>query len=726
MGNLKNGISIYSGIDRIKEQRVIPLDLFLEDIKEGKWQDLVLKIRLIEDEAERNAAKKGAPCVTIAGTFKERYDANLLQHSGYVAIDIDKVKDPEALKTILSEDKYVVAVFTSISGRGLCVLFKVVPAKHKEAFQGIGEYLYNEYKIVNFDPTSINVSRPRFVSWDPNIYINEGQVPTFTSYPKNKPPKRVEKVIYSDDDFGEILAQVVSRRLNLCDNYYEWLRIGFALVHQFSENGRQYFHTISQYSRGYNSNLCDQQYSACLRHKSSDVTTISTFYYYAKEAGLSLYTERTKKIAYSAINGKKGGLNAIQIAENLEKYENITGAEDIIKQVMDNNIELDEEGLLEQLEMLIRQSCELRRNDITRYIENKNIVLQQKDLNTIFIKAKKIFEKLNYELMDRLINSDFVPGYDPLLDFFEKHKDAYPVDACKGNIEKLFSSVKTRSSELLLYYGTKWLGGLISTAHGEHSPLMLVLVGETQGTGKTEFFRRLLPKELQSYFAESKLDAGKDDEILMCQKWIIADDEMGGKSKKESKRLKELTSKQVFSLREPYGRNNVELRRLAVLCGSTNDNEILNDPTGNRRILPFEVFSIDHEIYNGVDKVGLLMEIYYMVMNGFEWKLTREDIEQLKENTDIFQTTKLEEELISKYYRPGTDHDGERMTATDIKVALEGWSNQKLFLDAVGKSLKSLGFIQKNTRIDGKVVRTYFVEKLIQGLPPTEVDDLPF
>src|SRR5690606_8591490 len=122
---------------------------------------------------------------------------------------------------------------------------------------------------------------------------------------------------------------------------------------------------------------------------------------------------------------------------------------------------------------------------------------------------------------------------------------------------------------------------------------------EKQGTGKTEFFRRLLPPELRQYYAESKLDAGKDDAILMTQKLIIMDDEMGGKSKKESKHLKELTSKQVFTLREPYGRMNVDLQRLAVLCGTTNDLEILND-LHNRRQIPIEVYGIDHEAYNAI------------------------------------------------------------------------------------------------------------------------------
>jgi len=59
----------------------------------------------------------------------------------------------------------------------------------------------------------------------------------------------------------------------------------------------------------------------------------------------------------------------------------------------------------------------------------------------------------------------------------------------------------------------------------------------------TAELRRLLPKPLANYYAESKLDGGKDDDILLTKKLIIMDDEFGGKSKFEAKRFKELTSK---------------------------------------------------------------------------------------------------------------------------------------------------------------------------------------
>jgi predicted P-loop ATPase len=490
-------------------------------------------------------------------------------------------------------------------------------------------------------------------------------------------------------------------------------------VHHFGEAGRQHFHIISQYSAKYDSVKCDKQYTACLRHKGSNQATIATFYYYCKLAGVQIYSERTRKIAYSAQHGKKGGLSAKQVADNLQKFEDITDSIEIVKQVMDNDIELKgEDCLIDQVELWIRQTYDLQRNEITRYIENNGEIIKQKDFNSIYIKGKKVFDKLTYDMVDRLINSDFIDDYNPFTRFFDEHKDIKST----GHIEALFKSVNAKDGQFLQHFGKKWVVSIISSIHGEHSPLMLVLSGEIQGTGKTEFFRRLLPKELQKYYAESKLDAGKDDEILMTQKLLIMDDEMGGKSKKESKRLKELTSKQTFSLREPYGRNNVDLNRLAVLCGTTNDNEILNDPTGNRRIIPIQVTSINHDCYNRVDKVALFMEAYHLWQSGFQWKLDRHDIDYLGMDNKSFEVTSLEAELIQKFYEPGNDDYGcEYLTASEIKVDIEDKTRQKLLLDKIGKELKRLGFVQEVRKLDGRPRRVYNVRKVAQ-LPKTGLE----
>lgn len=716
-------ISYYPNTTATKSQKSIPLDLFIEGIRDGKWQDIVLPIRTIADKAARDEAKKKAPCVTPAGLFKTRKDDGLEKHSGIIAIDIDGVEDTDELKSLLCYDNRILCAFVSISGRGLCLLYRINPARHREAFAGISEYLHDNHKVIA-DPTSVNISRLRFVSFDPGLYYNPN-AEKWTIYPKNKPPKKVDRILYAADDFGEIIDQIVSRRLNLCENYHEWLRIAFALAHQFNERGREYFHIVSQYSSKYDPVVADKQFSACLKHyNAGGQATIATFYYYCKSAGVRIYSERTRKIAYAASSGKKSGLSAQQIAANLEKFENISNALPLVEEVINSGVEIQgEDGLVDMLIMWLRQNYSLRRNAITRYVEDNGTPIKLVDLNSIFLSAKKVYEKTTFELIDRIINSKEIEEYNPFLDFISNHIGD---GSGEGHIAAVFASVACNDSEYLLHFGRKWLVSLIATIHGEHSPLMLVLSGEEHGTGKTEFFRRLLPRELHDkYYAESKLDAGKDDEILMTQKLLIMDDEMGGKSKKESKRLKELTSKQTFSLREPYGRNNVDLNRLAVLCGTTNDAEILNDPTGNRRIIPIHIRSIDQPAFNAVDKIALFMEAVQLWKSGFQWRLDKHDIAYLNKDAAEFEVTTVEAELLGKYFEPAEGQFyGEFMTTSEIKDFIETQTKQKLVLDRLGKELKKKKFVRQAKRIGAAVHYGYQVKK-IGGLQNPYAPQLP-
>ena len=68
-------------------------------------------------------------------------------------------------------------------------------------------------------------------------------------------------------------------------------------------------------------------------------------------------------------------------------------------------------------------------------------------------------------------------------------------------------------------------------------------------------------------------------------KLIVLDDEMESRTKAESRTIKHLTSKDIFTVREPYGTYNIDLKRLAVMCANNNDPEILTDKTGNRRVI---------------------------------------------------------------------------------------------------------------------------------------------
>lgn len=695
-------VSIFSNIKQTKGGKEIPVDILLQYIQEGQWQDEVLAVR--------NGKKdKGAlPAACMSGIFSERKIAGLTRHSGIICIDVDDVDDPQELKSLLCPDRYVYAAFVSAGGKGLALLFRVNPDKHAEAFEGLQEYLYTQYQVV-IDPSCRDVSRARFVSYDPYLYLNE-HADKFCQYPKKQPAalKKIPEVVFVKSDFDCIVQEIVARRLDITDGYTAWLRIGFALSDKFGESGRTYFHQISQFNGDYRPDLCDRQYTNCLKAKKTGIT-IASFYYFARQAGLRLFSEQTKLIVQSATFAKKGARTKDSVVKYLAEAEGISPEEstDIVEQVFANNIKVDSDSEIDAVELWMRQNYELRRNMITRYIENAGKPLQAKDLNSIYISAKKVFDKCSYELVDRLINSDFTQDYNPLLEFFERQQDRQP----SGTIRALFDTIESDTGmqgaeffpDYKYHFGVRWLVGMISAAHGRHSPLMLVLSGREQNTGKTEWWRRLLPEELKPYYAESKLDAGKDDEILMTQKLIIMDDEMDGKSKQDEKRLKGLTSKQVFSLREPYGRNNVDLQRLAVLCGTSNENELLTDPTGNRRIIPINVLGIDHAAYNAIDKIDVIMEAYHLYKSGFRWELTKDDIKLLNDNTTAFIENSIEEELINKYYELPSDDKKAYIsyrTGTDIKVRLELASGQRLSKRKLCAELKKLGFVQTNRRLN--------------------------
>ena len=723
-------ISIYSNIKDTKSEQFTTVDLLLAGIKDGKWQDEVLPVRTVpsrlppgasskEIKAARTELKKRLPNVTISGYFaNERVDGKITQHSGLIALDFDNLADPEGFKDTIAQDRHTYAAFISVSGTGVCALWKIDGSKHRLAFGSIQEYLRTN-GLPAADPSGVNESRARFVSYDPSLYWNEEAV-KFTSYTKPKEIKHIPKVIYAENDFQHIIRTIHDRNLCLADTYHEWLRMGFALAHKFGESGRGTFHEISSHSSKYSEGECDKQYDHCLKGAAKDGVTIGTFYHYVKQAGIPFYSEETKLIASTASNLKKAGLSKEAIIKNLEQHSQIPAAVSapIVTQIVDHGVELEGVGSdskIPEIEVWLRSQYDLRTNTLTGYVENNGIPLEEKALNSIFIAAKKIFnQNAPTATMKELIHSEFTPTYSPLLDFFRENQLNIPEDP-QGAINALWATVTTDNPAYLVEFGTKWLVSLIAAAHGQHSPLMLILTGE-QGTGKTEFFRRLLPPQLSQYYAESKLNSGKDDHILMTQRWLILDDEISGKSKKEEDQMKSLLSAQEFSLRKPYGSGNVTLRRLAVLAGTSNKEQVLADPTGNRRFIPARFISCNFREYNAINKTQLIMAAYALYKQGFKWEVTREDAIRLNEATQHFEQNSMEQELILRHYTAGKNGFGEWVTVTDIKVYLEGASGQKLRSVQIGQEMDRLGFFSRRASLVAGISSTVYLVVKVSGI----------
>lgn len=666
---------------------------YIEAIRSGTWQDDVLNVRAGKLD------KSKVPAVTISGVFKERKASQLIEHSGFICIDVD-AKDQICKIDIdqIKADPYVYAVHLSVRGFGYAVLIKIEPERHLDAFLGLEQYFFVNYSIV-VDKSCKDTSRLRYVSYDPDIYVNQ-KAKVFKKYlPKKEVKKQKIKTIVVKSDFDAMVNQAAP--MNLFDDYQNYIMLAFALTSEFGAAGRFYFHQLCSSSPKYDQTRADKDYDKALSRSGSGIT-IASVYYIFKEAGIQITSERTEQIK-----------TIVKLADNPKQLLAEMGIKDD-ENLIDKFQRQAEKTQLDEIVELIKIN-KIRFNEVTRNFEINGENLDDRLLAKFYASVwQKIDDSISKEKIWTLIMSkENTPTFNPIQDWFTNNSHLKPDNEFKKlkecfNIKPMMfiNDKEVLIEDYLDVYLKKWLLGIIGSAHGTYSLMILVLIGE-QGTNKTEFFRNLLPSELQKYYAESNLDEGKDSEILMCKKLLIVDDEFGGKSKKDATKLKRLSSQQTFSIRAPYGRISEDLNRLAVLGGTSNDPEVINDPTGNRRIIPVNIIGFDIEKYKKIDKSKLFIELYNeWKADKKGWFMDADDITFLNQinvkNTEVC----VEEEILSgTIYGPFAE-----ITATEIKVAIEmKYPSIKTNTKRIGMVLKKMGFEQEVVKRNGILKRIYRV-----------------
>lgn len=689
-----------AGNQSSKPIQEIEFENYLSNVKNGLWQDEVLAYRT------GNFQKEKLQCITASGTFSERSESKMIAHSGFICVDLD-AKDQIVKFDIekIKEDPYVYAVHQSVGGFGYAVFFKINPEKHKESYLGLEKYFLDNYKLI-VDPAPKNVCSLRFVSYDPDLFQNE-KSKVFKQYVK-KETKKDTQTFYPTtiNDFDEVVREVQNRSLNLCDDYETWVNFAFGLVAEFGINGKNYYHAFSCQSPKYTYESTEKMYDIALKRNKSGVT-IKTIYYHCKNAGINIVSEKTKQIATITKLSSTKEEAKIKLKE--------LGIEDngLVDKIKDED---REKTTLDEVVDLIKIS-NIRFNEITRNYEFNKEQMTDRVLAKFYSKCWKLIdEDLSKDKIFTLVeNPENTTSYNPIKLFFAKNEHLKPT----GNFELLCSCFEVEHRVIhegktalvdnyLQIFLKKWLLSIIGSAHGTYSLMILVLNGK-QGISKTEFFRNLLPLELREYYAESNLDEGKDSEILMTKKLLIVDDEFGGKSKKDATKLKRISSQQTFSIRRPYGKVSEDLNRLAVLGGTSNESEIINDPTGNRRILPVNVVNFDLVKYRTIDKTELFMELYHeWQKDRTGWFLTTNEIEDLNRSTLNNQEVMSEEELILECV---TKDDYTEMTNTQIKLKLEGkYPSFRTSSKRIGVALKKCGFEPAIKLVEGKTQRVYKVK----------------
>ncbi len=283
-------INIFDRISHTTNGGTITIPEFLDSVKTGVWREQVEIVRNEPDEGRRKRLKLQVANVTPSGKFSTRCNAGLVKHSGFMCMDIDLVNDLEALRQLINGDQYTYASFISVSGTGLAVVVRIDPSKHLESFLGLEKY-YRDKFHVEIDKACKDVARARFVSYDPRLYVNE-QSAVFSEFPSEAPQELQEEEPWpcSRDQAQKILETIIkSNTLIGDDSYADWLKIGFALAHEFGEEGRAYYHALSRLSPKYSPEETDAKYDNCLCTGKGDVG-FGSIIYLAKQAGIYLPT----------------------------------------------------------------------------------------------------------------------------------------------------------------------------------------------------------------------------------------------------------------------------------------------------------------------------------------------------------------------------------------------------------------------------------------------------
>lgn len=299
--------------------------------------------------------------------------------------------------------------------------------------------------------------------------------------------------------------------------------------------------------------------------------------------------------------------------------------------------------------------------------------------------------------LNRYIHSDRIPVYDPINDFL----DALPEWDGVDRVAALADRVPTKSPNWqrnfhiwMLSMVAQWMGR--DDQHG--NAIAPILIG-AQATGKSSFYRMLLPEHLLEYYNDSI--HFKDDKsvfLALSSFALINIDEFDSLSRSQQPLLKYLLSKTDVKYRAAY-RNHIEQhKRYASFIGTTNKSQPIVDTTGSRRFICVKVNGVI-DYTSSIDYQQLYAQLRHEVVNGERYWFSKEEADAItRQNTPFMQSMSLSDMLLTIYRLPSADDTAILLSLDEIiKELTELYPDCVSQRDArmsVGKAMKTAGFEQ--------------------------------
>lgn len=259
-----------------------------------EYREQLERLRSCRNDDERKYLKIQLPQATISGVFQGMRKAdNLVAHSGLICVDIDAkdnpdVSDFEHLKeNVLSRIEEVAYAAHSVGGKGYFVILKLAyPGRHAAQFRELKKD-FAKYGIT-IDGACSDVSRLRCLSYDEAPFVNDD-----ASLYKGveEAPKRIAQPFrprysFTDDTDERVYMacmEIKRRHIDMTENYDDWINLGFSLA-SLGEEGREYFHIVSQQNPKYSQRETDRKFDGFLRGNGR--IGIGTFFHYCKLFGV--------------------------------------------------------------------------------------------------------------------------------------------------------------------------------------------------------------------------------------------------------------------------------------------------------------------------------------------------------------------------------------------------------------------------------------------------------
>lgn len=374
---------------------------------------------------------------------------------------------------------------------------------------------------------------------------------------------------------------------------------------------------------------------------------------------------------------------------------------------------LNEEGnplcTLENLQVLLgRLGYTVRYNVIKKAIEilipNTGFTRDNRDnaaIAMVYSECEKVRMPTKHVAQYLIALADANP-YNPVATWVE----SAPWDGV-SRLEEFYATVRSASGDegLKKKLLRKWLVQAIAAAmspDGIANQGILTFVGP-QNIGKTTWFQRLAPEELDVILTGHTLDTRSKDSIFVALSfWLVELGEVDATMRKSDiSALKSFITQPHDKIRRPYAATESAFGRRTAFGATVNDDQYLHDPTGNRRFWTIEVegFDLGHRI----DMQQLWAEVLYLWQSGEHWALDKSEVAELNAHNESFTAVDPVEERLAALFDQSTVGEWRWVTASEALMAVGVKEPTKAQSITAGRALKRLNGGQRK-KSNGKVV----------------------